>query len=586
MKSRAIFFCWLLLLVPTLAAGGLLLALLQREQARIGRAVADDARERSALVAESVALAVNDVEEDMIRALREVPPEHLREVLLDWQATHPLVRNVFMWHPVDGLALPDASALTGEEHRFIERYDALFNQRTPWESPRRDTRAGEPRPAVRRKRSIRSELRSWNRSRYGTESQQAVEVAADEAVTGVATARPSGWIPWFREDGLYLLGWLAAPDSGRAGVELETMALQARLLSVLPDHVPSGQTLALLDDRGQLLYQRGEGTVEDATPRLAAVPVGALLPHWQVAVFATGPRAQSAWGGLMALLSVVLVGVFVVSVLSGGSLLLWQAHRHRRDALRKTSFVSNVSHELRTPLTTIRMYAELLRENRVKTDEKRTRYLDVIARESRRLTRLVNNVLDFSRLEQCRKTYRPEALDLSELVRRALDGQSVRLAEAGLALQFEAPDQPLQVWADRDSVEQIVLNMADNAIKYAAGGGTLAVRIEAGGNHAVVRFLDRGPGVPADEQRRIFDQFHRVDDSITANVPGCGLGLSISRRLLLDQGGDLVYRANPGGGACFEIRLPLAERSTDGGGCHRPRESNQIVRQDIVRKGP
>jgi len=259
----------------------------------------------------------------------------------------------------------------------------------------------------------------------------------------------------------------------------------------------------------------------------------------------------------------LLVVILVVAILAGGGLLLWQARNNYLDATRKTTFVSNVSHELKTPLTSIRMYAELLQEGRA-PEEKRRRYLDVIVSESQRLTRLVNNVLDFSRLEQGRKTYRLEQLDVSEAVRTALENQQERLRQAGMALTEEGTDAPVLVETDRDALDQVLLNLIDNAIKYAADGQQLWVRVTPSPDAVQIGVLDRGPGVAASERERVFEKFHRVDDSLTADKPGSGLGLTIARRMLRDLGGDLVCTLRTDGGACFVATLPRrsADRST------------------------
>lgn len=203
------------------------------------------------------------------------------------------------------------------------------------------------------------------------------------------------------------------------------------------------------------------------------------------------------------------------------------------------------------------MYAELLDEGRIEEAEKRRRYLQVIVSESQRLTRLVNNVLDFSRLEQKRKHYHLTSLPLNEVLKEVLDGQAMRLRQAGFELTYRMPDRPLNVQADRDAVEQVFLNLIDNAIKYAAQGGELIVELQRTEDFAEVLIMDSGPGVPTSEQKRIFQQFHRVDNDLTCNRPGCGLGLSIARRLLQDMHGSLCYRPRKGGGACFIMQLPL-----------------------------
>ena len=183
-------------------------------------------------------------------------------------------------------------------------------------------------------------------------------------------------------------------------------------------------------------------------------------------------------------------------------------------------------------------------------------YLRVIIEQSHRLTRLVNNVLDFSRLEQRRKTYRPEELDAAAFVTGIVEDHRLRMAAAGLDAVVEGAGQPAWVRTDRDALEQALLNLVDNALKYAAEGKQLCVGVSRRGGWIDIRVSDRGPGVARAQRARIFEKFHRVDDSLTAGKPGSGLGLSIARSLLRDQGGDVFYEPRAGGGSTFVIRLP------------------------------
>jgi signal transduction histidine kinase len=278
------------------------------------------------------------------------------------------------------------------------------------------------------------------------------------------------------------------------------------------------------------------------------------LPHWQVAVYESQDQGVAETGFL--LVSFLLVATFVVAILLGGSLLLWQAHRNQQEARQKTSFVSNVSHELKTPLTTIRMYAEMLAEQRIDDREKQHNYLQTIVRESQRLTRLVNNVLDFSRLEQRRREFSFEEIDLAALLHQILDNQLVRIEEAGMQLTRSIDAAGCQLSSDRDALEQILLNLIDNAIKYAAVGKQITVEFKDEPGQCVVRVRDNGPGVPVAHKEQIFAKFHRVDDSLTARQQGSGLGLSIARQLAEALGGSLVFCDDEDGGACFELTLP------------------------------
>jgi signal transduction histidine kinase len=290
------------------------------------------------------------------------------------------------------------------------------------------------------------------------------------------------------------------------------------------------------------------------------VPLSAsLLPGWEVVGFVRADAASGGANGGFFLVGSLLVGSFVVAILAGGGLLLRQARLSEAEAAQKTSFVANVSHEFKTPLTTIRLYAELLEQGRVRDAAQGGDYLRTIARETQRLARLVNNALDFSRLEQGKKKFARESLDLTAELTRLLDTHEPRLAESGLSLRRALPAGPWRTTTDRDALEQIVLNLLDNAVKYAAVGGEVTVALAPRGSSGAgteLRVLDRGPGVPPEHRERIFEKFHRVDDTLTAEKSGAGLGLSIARQLARGLGGELRYIPRAGGGAEFILGLP------------------------------
>jgi len=195
-------------------------------------------------------------------------------------------------------------------------------------------------------------------------------------------------------------------------------------------------------------------------------------------------------------------------------------------------------------------------------EEKRRGYLVTIGRETERLARLVNNVLDFSRLERGRRAMKPEECDLAEELRRFAAMLAPRAAEAGLRLEPVIPETPVAVRMDRDALGQIVLNLADNAFKYASSGGELRIELQAGSSdRCVLRFLDRGPGVPEVLRERIFEKFYRIDEGLTAEKGGAGLGLSIARQLARAMGGELRCLPREGGGAEFRLELPAQGRT-------------------------
>lgn len=538
MKRYGVILYVLLLVVPALVAGVALYRWLRLEQGRVELSVGAAAGETARAVADNIVLTVEDLAAGVSDSLSAFPGDDLGNQLRRWEEQNPLIRNVFVWREKEGLIVPDANAATEEERMFASRYEALFRDPARWVAA-----APDARPAVQTAyESASREVRKLARA--------AAPRMSGEAVMDAPAERRGGWIRWFADNQVYLLGWSELPDGTRYGVELETMAIVSRLSALLPSSMPPGQTMAIVDASGRIVCQRGATEADAAMPRVATAYLTPALPHWEVVVYRTGAGLAASGRRAGRLLAAMLAVVFVVAPISGGALLLWQSRRDARDALRKTTFVSNVSHELKTPLTTIRMYAEMLEEGRVRDEGKRAGYLGTIVRESQRLTRLVNNVLDFSRMEQGRKKYAPQAFDVADAVAVVLREQQPRLADAGMKLESDLPG-PCEVFMDRDAFEQALLNLIDNAIKYGASGGWLRVDLR----DRALSVSDAGPGVPRAVREKVFDRFYRVDDSLTAKQPGSGLGLTIARRLMRDQGGDVTLEASERG-ARFVLKLP------------------------------
>ena len=538
-RRNAIFVYWILLLASTLVVGGMAWRFLGHENERLRRIEEQAVRSQAEILAASVEWAVRDVEDAVMRELSGLPPQRLREELVEWERRDPLIRNVFIWNPPGTLLLPaQEPSCTQEEKAFALRFAPLFSGQIAWERP-----AADPLPADS-DTSPSSSLR-LSRSR----AAKFVESTANPS-SGTA----SGWIPWFHENRLHLLCWIRRDPAGPIyGAEIEWIAVLSRLGPLFPEGNHGSCTMALVDGEEHIVFQAGDAEQQIQIPSLST-PIGALLPHWKINCYTPSgnlpfPAARNA-----TLMNALLLGIFIVGLLSGATLLMMQARSSVREARQKTTFVSNVSHELKTPLTTIRMYAEMLEAGRVPTEEKKKKYLDVIVSESQRLTRLVNNVLDFSRLEQHRKKYRIEPVVLGAMLEALVEQQRPRCDSAGIKLVSMPVAVDISVQVDRDALEQTLLNLIDNAVKYAANGKVVELNVQslpAGG--VEISVMDRGPGVPHSHEEKIFEKFHRVDDSITAGTPGCGLGLSIARHMMRDMGGDVVYEPRAGGGAVFKV---------------------------------
>jgi signal transduction histidine kinase len=254
--------------------------------------------------------------------------------------------------------------------------------------------------------------------------------------------------------------------------------------------------------------------------------------------------------GLSAVLGAVLLGGIVLA--------LRAASRAMKLSEMKSDFVSNVSHELRTPLASIRVFGEFLRLGRVDSPEKAREYGDYIETESRRLTQLINNILDFASIESGRKNYKFERCDVCEVVRETLRTFEVRLRQNGFNIILEGADAALPpARLDAGAIAQSLSNLLDNAVKYSRDQKDITVALRREGDSVVISVRDHGIGIPRDEQRKIFDRFHRVPTGLVHDVKGSGLGLAIVRHIVEAHRGRVAVESRPGEGSTFSIHLPI-----------------------------
>jgi signal transduction histidine kinase len=319
--------------------------------------------------------------------------------------------------------------------------------------------------------------------------------------------------------------------------------------------------LALLDDKGRpVATQPPAVAARDWKHPFVASEVGEALPHWEAALYLVRPEQlkDSARGVRRTLY--LLIGAALAAIACGGWIVQADIRRQLALAQKKTDFVSNVSHELKTPLTSIRMFAELMQGSRVEPS-KREQYVRIIMVEAERLTRLINNVLDFARLDRGEKRTEKRPIDLHAVMERVWEMHELHLQDSGFQTSWEAAPPPYPVIGDADALAQVLVNLLSNAEKYSTHRKEITLRSSLDGNVICVSVLDRGSGVPAGEEARIFQAFHRGHDSLSSGIQGTGLGLTLAQQLVREHGGEIIYRSRPGGGSDFTVRLPLARSS-------------------------
>jgi signal transduction histidine kinase/tetratricopeptide (TPR) repeat protein len=257
----------------------------------------------------------------------------------------------------------------------------------------------------------------------------------------------------------------------------------------------------------------------------------------------------------------LLALLLVLSVTLFGAYLLWRdVRRDVRMAEMRSQFVSSVSHELKTPLTAIRMFAETLRLGRSRNLKTQAEYLDTIVNESQRLTRLLNNVLDFSKIEQGKRIYKRELTSLSEIIQASARAMKYPLSQQGFELNVYVEEGLPDVRVDKDALEQAILNLLNNAMKYSGESREIGLWLQRKDDQALIQVIDRGVGIDPREQKRIFEKFYRVPMPENERIVGTGLGLTLVSHIVKAHGGSIELESAPGKGSTFSIYLPLEKK--------------------------
>jgi signal transduction histidine kinase len=311
--------------------------------------------------------------------------------------------------------------------------------------------------------------------------------------------------------------------------------------------------VAVLDDRDRPVYARAP---LEGAERIATAGFGAALPSWRVALYyphGMSPRAAIRRQATVFSVAFCLLLVVIVAGLVATYRLM---KRETEMARLKADFVANVSHDLKTPLSLIRMFGETLQLGRVTDEAARQEYYRVITRESERLSRLIDNVLDFSRLEEGRREYDIAPTAVEPVIRETLEAFDFVLGQQGFKVEVTVPPDLPEVPLDADAVGQALANLVDNAIKYSGEVKRLGIDARIEGEALCISVADAGVGIPPEEQPRIFEKFYRVGRSETQGRRGSGVGLALVRHVAEAHGGRVTVESRPGEGSRFTLWLP------------------------------
>ncbi len=373
-------------------------------------------------------------------------------------------------------------------------------------------------------------------------------------------------------DGLLLA---FAPDTTNLftllGIEINTNAFVQTIIVPKMQEVARGsfELGVFRTDTDEPLFATGELARSDAKRERAVW----LLPDIVVGVQLKGKTIEQLVDDRLRG-SFVLVGVLGVVL----SLSVWFVYRSvRREmvlAQLKSDFVSNVSHELRTPLALIRMYVETLELNRVRTEEKRKSYYEIIRTEAERLTRLIDNILTFSKIEAGKKEFRKVPMKVGNVVEQVMELYHHTLAREQFEVNVDIEDDLPEVLGDEEALKEALINLVDNAIKYSQEERVLNVSARAVVQGVALSVEDKGMGIRQADHGQVFEKFFRVTSGDVHDTKGTGLGLSLVRHIVEAHGGVIDLTSRPGQGSRFTIQLPA--HTLAGGDAIRRAKNTQV----------
>ena len=312
--------------------------------------------------------------------------------------------------------------------------------------------------------------------------------------------------------------------------------------------------VGILGDKDSLLYIRHNNPVSNY---LVADNFSKIFVNWKVALFDDEGKSIEQLVGKEKLLYLMLfAGIIIVMFI--GIVVMIRAVIHESELSRmKSDFVSNVSHELKTPLALIRLFGETLESGIVNDERKRLEFYSIIRKESERLTHLINNVLDFSRMDTGVKEYNFKEANLVEVVRSTLEAYKFHIRDDGFKIESELPDESITLKIDKDAISQVLLNLLNNAVKYSEERKQILVKVCRNSTSAVISVTDHGVGIPKEELKKIFDKFYRVSTTKTRETRGSGLGLTLAKHIVEAHDGTIEVESEVGKGSRFMVRLPI-----------------------------
>ena len=473
---------------------------------------------------------------DDVRAEFPAPGMTCAETLDRILAAHPFAAHVFAYDPEHGMVFRSQSYRLKNEQAFRAEADELSKMSDGW---------------------------------MEMEYQGLVEKMTKMENNGTRYYAFSNWVSRaekhvYQSVALFVKTDEASGKKAIGGIAFDAEYLRDQFFPGMLDTVMSHSLGEGQGDKNQcamMMHPRGESApLTASTGWDGGVPevernMEAVFPGLTLAIKLRGTTLE-AIGHRFVRTSFLILGALSL-ILAGGIVLTYRnVSKEMVLARLKSDFVSNVSHELRTPLSLIRLYAETLEMGRLNSREKYQEYYCIIRKESERLTALINNILDFSRIEAGRKEYDFRETDMRELVHNTLESYRYQIEQHGFTYEEKISEVP-RLRVDREAMARSLLNLVNNALKYSQDRKYIAVNLYRENGSVKLEVIDHGIGIPDQEQPKIFEKFYRVGDPLVHNTKGSGLGLSLVRHIVQAHGGEVRVDSAPGEGSKFTIALPI-----------------------------
>lgn len=463
----------------------------------------------------------------------------------------PAVRQVFTLEAGGQRLYPEPQEVMSRKHEeFLQRTKHLWQDVSVLYQAPVDVNSGNS------NEEYQKETLSLFSSRSASKEVAQQKASPKAAKSKIEKQLQQGWYVWHFNNEINHIFWWKTPDQKTVAVEFFPARVLADLIARLPetsaqDSLQAKSRIRLLNDHGSVVYQWGLYEPAENAAYLGFLPLSHPLGSWRLLYFGNYQFGYSLFNWFNIVIGLVVLGValFVMAFY-----LYKEQTREMTLAIQRVNFVNQVSHELKTPLTNIRLYAELLEQQLIDSgDNKVNRYIDIITAECQRLSRLIANVLSFSRAERDKLTLTPVGVNLNDVIKKVIENHEVALAEKQMQVQNNGA-LPLRLMADQDFVEQILNNLISNAEKYAASGEQLKISTDYRHPYAIITVQDCGPGIHTRDAEKIFAPFYRISNKLNDGVTGTGIGLAIARQLAQLHGGEIKLIPTEQG-ACFEVKI-------------------------------